>query len=287
MKDLTGKNLEQKKSRVEVLLDQLNASVALPFEKILPASTIQEILDSEGIKYYNRIYSPIVTLWMFLSQVIDPDYSCHKAVSRVITWLVSVGEQKPSTDTSAYCQARKRLPENFLKKLFSVVGLKLEKDPDERVLWCGRNVFVFDGTSISMPDTKANQDAYPQPSKQKAGCGFPLAKLGVLFSLKTGAAMAVIIEVFKTHDVKLARKLYEKLAPGDIFLSDRACCSYADIYFLQQRQCDAVIRLHKSRKQPRRKGKRIGPNDHIVTWSKPSSKPKGISSEEYKSLPLI
>ncbi len=160
---------------------------------------------------------------MFLSQVIDPDKSCHKAVSRVIAWLVSVGEQKPSTDTSGYCQARKRLPENFLKKLFETVGAELEKEPRAKSLWCGRNVFVFDGTSVSMPDTKANQKVYPQTSKQKAGCGFPLAKLGVLFSLNL-KAIAVIIEVFKTHDVKLARQLYENLDPGDVFLSDRACC---------------------------------------------------------------
>ncbi len=284
MKDYKGKNLEQKKSRVDILIEQFNASVALPFEKILPASKIEEMLDSEGIKYYNRIYSPIVTLWMFLSQVIDPDKSCHKAVSRVIAWLASVEEQKPSTDTSGYCQARKRLPENFLKKLFRTVAKQLEKEPTSSRLWCGRNVFVFDGTSVSMPDTKANQKSYRRPSKQKAGCGFPLAKLGVLFSLNL-KAIAVIIEVFKTHDVKLARKLYENLSPGDVFLSDRACCSYADIYFLQQRQCDAVIRRPNSRKQPRRKGKRIGSNDYIVTWSKPKSKPKGISSSEYKSLP--
>ncbi len=74
-----------------------------------------------------------------------------------------------------------------------------------------------------MPDTKSNQEAYRRPSKQKAGCGFPLAKLGVLFSLNL-KAIAVIIEVFKTHDVKLARKIYENLDPGDVFLSDRACC---------------------------------------------------------------
>ena len=195
--------MNKKKSRVDILLDQFNASVALPFEKLLPASKIEKMLDSEGVKYYNRIYSPLVTLWMFLSQVIDPDKSCHKAVSRVIAWLASVEEKKTSSDTSGYCQARKRLPENFLKKLFTSVGKELEKEPISRGLWCGKNVFVFDGTTVSMPDTDANQKAYPQPSKQKPGCGFPLAKLGVLFSLKTGAAIAVIIEVFNTHDGKL------------------------------------------------------------------------------------
>ena len=274
------------KSRVLVLLNQFNSSLGLPFQKVLPASIIEETLASEGIKYRNRLFSPLVTLWAFLSQVIDADKTCHNAVSRVIAWLAGQGEEIPSEDNSAYCQARLRLPENFVKKLFSKSSQNLEKEVQSEQLWCGRCVKAFDGSSVSMPDTPENQKAYPQPKSQKAGCGFPLAKLGVLFSLQTGAAIAVIIEVFKTHDVKLARQLYDDLNPGDIFLSDRACCSYADIYFIKQRNCDAVIRLHQSREKQMKKKKRIGPNDRLVTWTKPRTRPKGLSKEEYDSKPL-
>ncbi len=273
------------KSRVQVLLNQFNSSLGLPFQKVLPASMIEETLAEEGIKYRNRLFSPLVTLWAFLSQVIDGDQTCHNAVSRVIAWLAGQGKEIPSEDNSGYCQARLRLSENFLKKLFNKSGKNLEKEVQEESLWCGRRVKVFDGSTVSMPDTLKNQKAYPQPTTQKAGCGFPLAKLGVLFSLQTGAAIAIIIEVFKIHDVKLARQLYDVLEPGDIFLSDRACCSYADIYFIKQRNCDAVIRLHQSRKQQMRKKKRIGSNDRLVTWKKPKSKPKGLSKQEYDSLP--
>ena len=272
-------------SRVQVLLKQFNASLGLPFQKVLPASIIEETLAEEGIKYRNRLFSPLVTLWAFLSQVIDADKTCHNAVSRIIAWLAGQGEEIPSEDNSAYCQARIRLPENLVKKLFSKSGQNLEKEVQSEQLWCGRRVKVFDGSSVSMPDTPENQKAYPQPTTQKVGCGFPLAKFGVLFSLQTGAAIAVIIEVFKTHDVKLARQLYDCLEPGDIFLSDRACCSYADIYFIKQRNCDAVIRLHQSRQKQMRKKKKIGPNDRLVTWKKPKSRPKGLSKEEYDSLP--
>ena len=130
--------------------------------------------------------------------------------------------------------------ETFVKKLFSQSSQNLEKEVQSEELWCGRRVQVFDGSSVSMPDTPENQKAYPQPTTQKVGCGFPLAKFGVLFSLQTGAAIAVIIEVFKTHDVKLARQLYDCLEPGDIFLSDRACCSYADIYLICRRIAPSI-----------------------------------------------
>jgi hypothetical protein len=48
----------------------------------------------------------------FLSQVLDSDKTCHHAVSRVIAWLAAEDAEIPSEDSSAYCQARKRLPEN-------------------------------------------------------------------------------------------------------------------------------------------------------------------------------
>ena len=95
----------------------------------------------------------------------------------------------------------------------------------------------------------------------------PLAKIGVLFSYATGSVVGIVIDIFKTLDVKLARGLYGFLNPGDVFLSDRACCSYADICFLKNQDCDAVIRLNKSRKQQIKKGRRIGPCDQLVTWA--------------------
>ncbi|MDZ4877466.1 MAG: hypothetical protein CLLPBCKN_006901 [Chroococcidiopsis cubana SAG 39.79] len=48
-----------------------------------------------------------------LSQVLDTDKTCHNAVSKIIAYLAGEGVEIPSTDTSAYCQARSRLPENF------------------------------------------------------------------------------------------------------------------------------------------------------------------------------
>jgi hypothetical protein len=135
-----------------------------------------------------------------------------------------------------------------------------------------------------MPDSIENQKAYPQPSSQKAGCGFPLAKIMVLFSITTGAAIDIVIDVFRTHDIKLARQLYKYLNPGDIALGDRAFCAYSDIYFLQKQECDAIFRKHQGRTKHLKKGKRIGSNDRLVIWHKPKSRPKGLSKEEFDSL---
>ena len=273
------------KSRVQILVDKYTSSIGLPFQKLLPESFLADVLDEEKIKYRHRIFSPIVTIWAFLSQVIETDKSCHNAVSRIIAWLAGEGLEIPSEDNSAYCQARKRLPEKLVQKLFGLVGKNLEQEVTEEYLWCGRHVKVLDCSTVSMSDTAENQKAYPQPSSQKVGCGFPLAKIGVLFSLATGAAIGLIIDVYKTHDVKLARKLYEHLNPVDVALGDRAFCSYADINDIKKRGADAVFRKHQARKNQIKNGKRIGPNDKLVIWHKPKSRPQGLSKEEFDSLP--
>jgi len=137
-----------------------------------------------------------------------------------------------------------------------------------------------------MPDTPENQQAYPQSSTQAPGCGFPIAKIGVLFSLTTGTAIALVFDVLNTHDVKLARRLYEFIHPNDVLLGDRAFCAYADLVFVKNRQADVVFRKHQGRKQELRRGKIVGSHDKLVVWHKPKTCPKGLTKEEFAELPL-
>ena len=110
----------------------------------------------------------------------------------------------------------------------------------------------------------------PQPSSQKPGCGFPIAKIGVLFSLATGAAIALVVEVLNTHDIQLARKLYKFLSKGDVLIGDRAFCASADLILIQNQGCDALFRKHQARKTSMKKGKFVEASDKLVTWHKPS-----------------
>ncbi len=149
--------------RVQILKDKFSQSLGLPFKELLPSSVIEQALRELKIRYYRRLFDPIVTLWAFLSQVLDADKSCHNAVSKVIAYLAGLEVEIPSTDTSAYCQARSRLPEALLQKLFRETGQSLEEKVTTEYLWCGRNVKVIDGSTVSMPDTAENQKAYPLP----------------------------------------------------------------------------------------------------------------------------
>ncbi len=201
-------------NRIEILKQHFANSVGLPFKELLPESTIIEILEAQKLKYRNRLFNPIVTLWAFLSQVLDKDKSLQNAVSRVIAWLAAAGEAIPATDTGGYSKARKRLPEKFLLKLFGKTGQVLEEQTSAEDLWCGRHVKICDGSSVLMSDTSKNQAEYPQHTNQATGCGFPIAKIIVMFSLATGAALEVLIAPF-TRGYKTLSALQHSLERGD------------------------------------------------------------------------
>lgn len=268
-----------------ILKDKFAKSLGLPFSEVLSSELIEVYLAREGIKYYNSLYNPIVTLWAFLSQVIDTDKSLRNAVSRVLAWLSSSGAPIPSADTGAYCKARQRLPEALPHHLVETTGQSLEARLSLDNLWCGRHVFLCDGSSVLMSDTDANQNCYPQHSNQKEGCGFPIAKIVVMFSLATGAVMSLLIEPFNTSELVMARQLYRELKAGTVALADQAYGTYVDLVLLLSQQADAVFRRHHKRHSDFRKGEKLGKHDHIVTWSKPRRCPNHMSQEEFDALP--
>lgn len=172
-------------NRASILKQQFLQSIALPWEQLLPDSKVQELLANENITYYNSVYTPIVILSAMISQVLEPDKSLSQAVKRMSTWPTAASSASPSSDTGAYSKARQRLPEKLVQELVPFVASELEKLVPTEQQWCGRRVRVLDGTTVLMSDTPANQAEYRQHSNQKTGCGFPIAKIVVLFSLVT------------------------------------------------------------------------------------------------------
>jgi hypothetical protein len=195
----------------------------LPFTDVLTEDTLARALATVG-GWLDRIFSPLVTLWVFLGQVLSADHSCRAAVARLIAHRLARGQGPCSAQTGAYCQARKRLPEAFFSETALRAGRALDAGVPEGWLWKRRRVFVYDGSSVTMPDTPANQAAYPQPVAQKPGLGFPLARIAAVFSLACGAVVGLGICRYAGQgqsDLGLLRKLLDLFRPGDVMLADR------------------------------------------------------------------
>ena len=235
--------------------------------------------------FVKRLFPPWVTLWAFLGQVLDPDHSCNRALATIQSHRAGLGLPPLSCDTGAYCKARQRLPEAILSGLCQRVGERLAGSAPPGQLWLGRRVKVVDGSSASMPDTLANQAAYPQPDSQAPGCGFPLMAFVAVFCLATGAMLRLALGPWWLHDLSLFYFVREALSLGDIFLADRGFCSYAEMALLKLRGVDSVLRMHQARKTDFRRGRVIGLGDHIVTWHKPENRSRGLRQEDYDRLP--
>ena len=173
------------RQQVQFLRRQFLQDGDLPFTDVLTEEAIAQAL-ATVTGWLDRIFSPLVTLWVFLGQVLSADHSCRAAVARLITHRLARGQRPCSGETGAYCQARQRLPEKFFGDVACSVGRALDAQAEQCWLWKGRRVYLFDGTTVTMPDTPENQEAYPQVYNQKAGLGFPIARIGALTSLWCG-----------------------------------------------------------------------------------------------------
>jgi hypothetical protein len=259
----------------------------LPFSDVLPAQVVMTVLQSLGVRFYDSLYSPVTVLWLFLSQVIHANPTLAVTVECFLAWRLAQGMAPCSTDTGAYARARQRLPEALLATLTRHTGREAERAALSQWRWLGRVVKVFDGSTVSMPDTPENQAAFPQSRTQAPGVGFPLARIGVLFSLSVGTVLDLGIRRWAgkfQSELAMLRDMISSLQAGDVLLTDRYLCSYMEIALLLRRGVDYVGRMHAHRKVDFRRGRRLGPCDHVVQWSKPK-RPEWMSPEDYAAIP--
>src|SRR5947209_2618858 len=282
-------NQERLGQQVQFLRRQFLQDGVLPFTNVLTEEVIAQALTAVT-GWLDRVFSPLVTLWVFLGQVLGADHSCRAAVARLIAHRLAQGQRPCSAQTGAYGQARQRLPESFFADVACQTGRALEAKVDPRWLWKGRHVYLFDGTTVTMPDTRENQQAYPQVYHQKPGLGFPIARLGALISLAGGAVVNLGFCQYAGKgpgEVSLLRRLWDSLHPGDILRTDALLAHWANFVMLKERGLELVGRLNKAhRKADFRRGRRLGPEDHVVQWRKPTSI-RSLDREAYQALPAF
>ncbi len=280
--------------------DPLGALAGKPF--------VNRLFAQAGHVWRARVFDPATTLGLFMLQVLHGNTA--------ITHLRHLCDL--DVRPQSYCDARARLP---LAAMASVVE-RLCRDcisytqgaytHGAAATWLGRRVLIADATSCTTPDTPALQRLWPQPSAQKPGCGFPMIKLLGLLDLATGMIVQLSMSCLATHEVSQAAAMTAMLRPGDVLLGDRGFCSFAHLSLLTLKNIDAVFRMHQrqivdftphrahrhgrggggggGRKRTRgvptsRFVRRLGPDDQIVEWVKPSKKPDWMTQQEYDQLP--
>lgn len=259
----------------------------LPFGRILTRDYVLQVLEDEGHAYRQRVFCPLVTLWAWLSQCLSQDKSLNEAVSRILAHRVATGLPACSAYSASYSEARGRFPLAVMERMAREVGRQVHDSADDAWHWRGREVFLADGTGLSMPDTPLNQLAWPQIKTVKAGVGFPVMRAVGLISLSTGA---VVDFAFAPHEGKgtgegaLLRSLLPSANRGDIIVADRFYPAYRTVGAMMNAGIDIVAISHRHRKVDFADGIQLGEKDHIVEWQRPVAR-DGLSREEVDSLP--
>ena len=169
----------------------------LYFASLLSEDRILELFGSTRWFWQGWIYTPAVTIWVFLSQCLSADHSCRDAVAGLIAWRLARGLRRCSAKTGAYCTAREDLPEEACSGLMRETGRECDEEVPPEWRWLGHRVLDVDGSTVTMPDTPENQAEYPQVPGQKPGCGFPIARIVVVFSLAVGTVLNAAIGKYK------------------------------------------------------------------------------------------
>lgn len=279
--------------RFDLVRRSLLQAPGLPFADTLSAEQIQHAFDSEDVRFGDDddevVYTPAVTLWAMLSQMLftGEQRSCLAAVVRVAAFYALLSREVCSTNTGAYCRARAKVPEGVVRRLTLHLARDCEAQVPAAWRWKGRDVRLVDGTTLSMPDTTANQAEYPQSKSQAEGLGFPIMRAVALCSLATGMVMGLACGPYsgkETGETALLRTLFDLLSRGDIVLADRYYGGWFMLALLQALGVDFVSRLHQLRTADFRRGRRLGKGDHVVSWPKPE-RPAWMDQETYDRLP--
>lgn len=286
MKDSKVERIQQKVSLLKRQFLQGDAGV---FDQALGGHEITEIVNELVPPHRERIYPPLDTLRLFVGQVLSTDRACQDVVGRRLSERIAQGQSMSALNTSAYCDARQRLPIQLPKTLGAKLGERLESMTPSAWRWQNRPVKLFDGTTVSMPDTPGNQQAYPQSREQKPGLGFPIARIGALIGLSSGAILnyeVVACEGKGTGEQSLLMNLADHLNADDVLLADALLATWWIIERAIERGADVVMAQHGVRITNFAHGQRLGKHDHIVQWPRPP-KPRRMSAEKYAHYPAF
>ena len=262
----------------------------LPFAKVLDADSIQRIFREEDALFaQDDLFSTEIVLWAFLAQTLrdGKGAACAAAVAEIATYMVQTDQCPPCGDTGDYCRARAKLSLPALQRLVVESAGNLEREADASWLWNGLHAKLVDGFTFTMLDTPANQTAFPQVAGQDPGVGFPLARACTILSLATACVCGMAIGPYQgkeTGETARLRDILDDFEEGDVAVFDRYYCSFMMIALLSLRGVQVCARLHQGRTSDFRRGRRLGPGDHWITWTRPA-RPAWMSEAQYAQIP--
>jgi hypothetical protein len=239
-----------------------------PLDDLPIAATFEQLLKDSGLVWRDRLLTPLVTLRLFLIQILSGN--CAIAALRQLSGI--------DFAPSSYCEARGRLPLQLLQSLLHWMNeqalQKFAKTLSPNLF--GPRVLIGDGSTYSMKDTPELREHFQLPRGVKEGVGYPMGKLMGLLDAATGMFISLLALPLFHSDLRGVILLHPMLREGDIFLGDRAFCSFAHLVLLNARGVFACVRLHQRRKDK---------SSAMQRWNKQSNVPAWMTAAQHELMP--
>ena len=267
------------------------SSNSYSFFNLLTSDTLFNKIEELLPEHRERLYTPTETLSLFLAQAMNADRSCQNIVNQAALQRLHGGFKTiGSTHTGGYCRARQRLPIEMVSQLTQHLGKQIDSRVPEAWLWQGRRVRIVDGTTVTMPDTRANQEAFPQQTGQPQGLGFPICRIVGISCYSSGALLNAAVGRFNGKggdEQTLLRSLEATFQGGDIILGDAFFATYFFMAAMQAKGVDILMEQQGARKRVTdfRRGQKLGQRDHVMALNKPKIRTDWMTEEQYASAP--
>jgi Transposase DDE domain len=274
------------KDRVQATAETADSMVFYGLLKTRLAGPLNRVLAEFQPEHRKRVYPPTLTLAMFLGQTLNADGSCRNAVAQANLNRLLENDDAASQNTASYCEARQRLEMDVVRSLRKETAAAMTEVTPESWLWRSRHPKLMDGSSVTMPDTKANQAKYPQHGGQEEGAGFPAARLMGVISLAHGGVLSMGIAPHKgkgTGELSLLREQMDCFDKDDVALGDALYGDYFTMADMLARGVDFGFEQHGARTTDFRRGQKLGKHDHVVILKKPKARPEGMTKQRYES----
>jgi hypothetical protein len=225
------------------------------------------------------------TFWCWLWQILQGNTSCREVMKQV-GMLFALQGRSLDENSSAYCQSRKLIRLNLVHRIYAHIAQEAFRWVPRSTQLQGRRLKAMDGTCARLADTPRNQKAFPQPTSQNPGAGFPVMKIVASFCVATGAILAQATGHLGLSEISLVAQLLNSLSAGDVLIVDRGFCNYALAVLLGRKKVDVIARVPTTvRHIDFRKGKRLASKDALFVWKKSKRPCQWMALEQWLGLP--
>ena len=240
------------------------------FLQLLPHRALRQLPALKNKTFYDRLFTPLVTLWYLLFQRLHHDHSLDAALAdaqaggadrlnrRLSRGLVSCS-------TASYSDARQRLPWEFLVEALRLQGRKITR-LSPTALWQGLVVALLDGSTVRLrPDRNIPKEFPPHGNQHHNGTYWCLMRVVVSFCGFTGAALDCTLGSTHLSEQALGGEIILR-APGRcLFIGDRNFGVFRLVQAARAKKHHVLLRLTEVR-AAKLLGQALRLGEHALTW---------------------